>query len=342
MIAISKYNKQHPLRVFEAFAGYGSQSLAFKYIQENHPEFDFKVVGYSEIEPSAIQAYRLLHGWDIPNFGDVTRIDWNEVPDFDFISWSSPCQDFSNAGLRKGGEEGSGTRSSLIFQEKRMLAVKKPKYVMLENVKGLLSEKMRKYFFQYLRDLDSFGYTSFYKILNSKDYGIPQNRERIFVISILRTEDEPNPEYHFPSPIKLETTVEDMLEDNVSPEYFLSQQHLEKYLSKADINESIKKLYPEDSDTKNSLWMISFSYSQYRHVKCNELHLHGSLSERWSFNHQENLMCDKIIKLANLQIKGRIEQQTRVYSTKGISPTLNSAMGHGGNCIPLFLIVKEI
>lgn len=305
MIAISKYNKQHPLRVFEAFAGYGSQSLSFKYLKEKHPEFDFKVVGYSEIEPSAIQAYRLLHGWDIPNFGDVTRIDWNEVPDFDFISWSSPCQDFSNAGLRQGGEEGSGTRSSLIFQEKRMLAVKKPKYVMLENVKGLLSEKMRKYFFQYLRDLDSFGYTSFYKVLNSKDYGIPQNRERIFVISILRTEDEPNPEYHFPSPIKLETTVEDMLEDNVSPEYFLSQQHLEKYLSKADINESIKKLYPEDSDT-------------------------------------EKRMCDKIIKLANLQIKGRIEQQTRVYSTKGISPTLNSAMGHGGGCIPLFLIVKEI
>ena len=271
MIAISKYNKQHPLRVFEAFAGYGSQSLAFKYLQENHPEFDFKIVGYSEIEPSAIQAYRLLHGWDIPNFGDVTRIDWNEVPDFDFISWSSPCQDFSNAGLRKGGEEGSGTRSSLIFQEKRMLAVKKPKYVMLENVKGLLSEKMRKYFFQYLRDLDSFGYTSFYKVLNSKDYGIPQNRERIFVISILRTEDDPNPEYHFPSPIKLETTVEDMLEDNVSPEYFMSQQLLEKYLSKADINESIKKLYPEDGDTKNSLWMLSFSYSQYSHGKCNEL-----------------------------------------------------------------------
>ena len=108
-----------------------------------------------------------------------------------------------------------------------MLAVKKPKYVMLENVKGLLSKTMRKYFFQYIRDLDSFGYTSFYKVLNAKDYGIPQNRERIFVISILRTEDEPNPEYHFPSPIKLETTVEDILEDNVSSEYFLSQPLLE-------------------------------------------------------------------------------------------------------------------
>ena len=81
-------------------------------------------------------------------------------------------------------------------------------------------------------------------------------RERIFVISILRTEDEPNPEYHFPSPIKLESTVEDILEDNVSPEYFLSQPLLEKYLTKADINESIEKLYPEDSNTENCRWML--------------------------------------------------------------------------------------
>ncbi len=248
---MTKYNKQNPLRVFEAFAGYGSQSLALKYLQEQHPDFAFKVVGISEIEPSAIQAYRLLHGWDAPNFGNVALIDWNEVPDFDFISWSSPCQDFSMAGLRQGAEEGSGTRSSLIFQERRMLAAKHPKYVMLENVKGLLTQKMRPYFLKYLRDLESFGYDSFYKVLNAKDYGIPQNRERIFVISILRTEDEPNPAYHFPSPIKLQTTVEDILEDDVPPEYFLSKPLLEKYLTKTDINESIQKLYPEDFNTQD-------------------------------------------------------------------------------------------
>ena len=186
----SNYNKQHPLRVFEAFAGYGSQSLSFKYLKEKHPDFDFKVVGISEIEPSAIQAYRLLHGWEAPNFGDVTRIDWNQVPDFDFISWSSPCQDFSMAGLRKGAEEGSGTRSSLIFQERRMIEAKHPKYVMLENVKGLLTKKMLPFFLKYLKDLESFGYASFYKVLNAKDYGIPQNRERIFVFSILRTDED--------------------------------------------------------------------------------------------------------------------------------------------------------
>lgn len=156
------------------------------------------------------------------------------------------------AGLRKGAEEGSGTRSSLIFQERRMIEAKHPKYVMLENVKGLLTKKMLPFFLKYLKDLESFGYASFYKALNAKDYGIPQNRERIFVFSILRTDEDPSPEYHFPSPIPLTTKVEDILEDNVSQEYFMSQQLIEKYLSKTDINEAIKKLYPpEDSDTKN-------------------------------------------------------------------------------------------
>lgn len=122
---------------------------------------------------------------------------------------------------------------------------------MMENVKGLVSSKFLPFFNKWITELDTYGYNSFYKVLNAKDYGVPQNRERIFVISILRTEDEPNPEYHFPSPIKLETTVEDILEDNVSPEYFLSQPLLEKYLAKADINESIKRLYPEDSNTEN-------------------------------------------------------------------------------------------
>lgn len=248
---MNKYNRQNPLRVFEAFAGYGSQSLAFKYLKEKHPDFDFKVVGISEIEPSAIQAYRLLHGWDAPNLGNIALIDWEKVPDFDFITWSSPCQDFSMAGLRQGAEEGSGTRSSLIFQERRMLKVKHPKYVMLENVKGLITNKMLPYFHRYIKDLESFGYTSFYKVLNAKDYGIPQNRERIFVFSILRTDEDPSPQYQFPSPIPLTTKVEDILENNVSPEYFLSSDTLEKYLTKTDIDESIQKLYPEDFNTKN-------------------------------------------------------------------------------------------
>lgn len=240
-MATKRYNKQNPLRVFEAFAGYGSQSLAFKYLQDKHPDFAFKVVGFSEIEPTAMQAYWMLHGRDIPNYGDISRIDWSQVPDFDFISWSSPCQDFSMAGLRRGGEEGSGTRSSLIWEERRMIEAKHPKYIMLENVKGLLTEKMRPYFFRYLRDLESFGYVNFYKVLNASDYGIPQNRERIFVISILATEDDPNPSYNFPSPIPLEHDVEDVVEDEVPDKYYISQELLEKFLKQVDINEYIEE-----------------------------------------------------------------------------------------------------
>ena len=88
--------------------------------------------------------------------------------------------------------------------------------------------------------------------------------------------------------------------------------------------------------------MLCCYHLQFFNDQRNEYARYWSLSKGWSFNHQETIMCDKIIKLANLQTKGRIEQQTRVYSTKGISHALNSAMGHGGNCIPLFLIVKEI
>lgn len=246
------YDKNHPLRVCTLCSGYDSQCLALKYLKDSHPDFEFDLVAWSEIDKSAITAHNLLFPeYQERNLGDMSRIDWSKVPDFDFLTYSTPCQSVSTAGLRKGIAEGSGTRSSLLWYTRNAIIAKRPKYLMMENVKGLVSSKFLPFFYKWITELDTYGYNSFYKVLNAKDYGVPQNRERIFVISILRTEDEPNPEYHFPSPIKLETTVEDILEDNVSPEYFLSQPLLEKYLAKADINESIKRLYPEDSNTEN-------------------------------------------------------------------------------------------
>lgn len=242
------YNKNRPLRVFEAFSGYGSQSLAFKYLQDLHPDFAFEVVGISDIEESAVTAYHLIHGAHIRNYGDITKIDWSQVPDFDFISWSSPCTDFSMAGLRLGGEEGSGTRSSLIFQERRMLEAKHPKYVMLENVKGLLTKTMLPCFLKYLSDLESFGYKNFWKVLNAKDYGVPQNRERVFVISILRDEQDPEPQYTFPSPIPLSSTVEDVVEDEVDEKYYLKAEHVNKFISLVDMEEFVRQY--EESEGK--------------------------------------------------------------------------------------------
>lgn len=108
------------IRVFTAFSGYDSQCLALERLKQNFPDFDYELVGWSEIDKYAIQAHNALFPqWADRNYGDISKIDWNEVPDFDLFTYSSPCQDFSNAGLQRGGEEGSGTRSSLLWECRR-------------------------------------------------------------------------------------------------------------------------------------------------------------------------------------------------------------------------------
>ena len=211
------------IRVFEAFAGYGSQHLALKRLKRDYPSFDFEVVGISEIDKYAIQAYQALHG-EVTNFGDITKIDWDQVPDFDLFTYSSPCQDFSNAGLQRGGEEGSGTRSSLLWECRRAIVAKRPKYCLLENVKALVSKKFMPLFNKWQDELAEYGYANFWQVLNSKNYGVPQNRERVFLWSILRTEADPRPEYHFPRPFPLELRLKDVLEESVDEKYYLSDK----------------------------------------------------------------------------------------------------------------------
>lgn len=243
------YNKERPLRVVTLCSGYDSQCLALKYLKDRHQDFDFDLIGWSEIEPSAIIAHGLLFPeYRNRNLGDMSRIDWGKVPDFDLLTYSTPCQDVSLAGLRRGIKEGSGTRSSLLWYTRNAIIAKKPRFLMMENVKGLISEKTRPAFFAWLRELESYGYSNFYKVLNAKDYGVPQNRERIFVISILRTEDNPNPVYSFPSSIPLEKTVEDVVEEEVAAKYYISQGMVDKFIKQSDINGYIQQ-YEADSDT---------------------------------------------------------------------------------------------
>lgn len=217
------------IRVFEAFAGYGSQHLALKRLKRDFPNFDFEVVGISEIDKYAIQAYNALHP-DVKNYGDISQIDWSKVPDFDLFTYSSPCQDFSNAGLQRGGEEGSGTRSSLLWECRRAIVAKKPKYLLLENVAALVSAKFLPLFNKWQGELGSYGYTNFAQVLNAKDYGVPQNRERIFLFSILG-----NASYHFPQPFKLERRLKDVLESEVDEKYYLSDKMIECFENRTQI-----------------------------------------------------------------------------------------------------------
>lgn len=254
-----EYNKDNPLRVFESFGGYGSQSLAFKRLKEMFPEFDYKVVGYCDIDESAIAAYMALHkGEGITNYGDIAKIDWSKVPDFDFFFYSPPCTDISAAGLQQGLRKGSGTRSSLIWECERAIAAKKPKYLLMENVKSLTQQKFMADFQSWLDVLEVLGYVNYWLILDSSGYGVPQHRERVFCISILREDNAPIPNYEFPKPFPLERCLADVLEENVDEKYFLSDEMLvrfcEKSLDEAENGETMQFLPDGDEGLENFMF----------------------------------------------------------------------------------------
>lgn len=207
------------LRVFTAFSGYDSQCLALDRLG-----IDYELGGWSEIDKYAIQAHNALYPqWADRNYGDISKINWDEVPDFDLFTYSSPCQDFSKAGFQQGGEEGSGTRSSLIWECRKAILAKKPKYLLLENVVDLVSQKFIKLFNKWQMELESYGYSNYAQVLNANDYGVPQNRERIFSVSILGDE-----KYYFPQPIKLEKRMKDLLEENVDDKFFISDLSIDR------------------------------------------------------------------------------------------------------------------
>ena len=201
------------IRVFEAFSGYGSQSIALRNIG-----VDYEVVAISEIDKYAIKAYEAIHG-KANNLGDICKIDIKDIPEHDLFTYSFPCQDISIAGRQMSLEEGSGTRSSLLWECKKIIEYCKPKYLLMENVKNLISKKHKPYFDKWLDYLESLGYTNYWKVLNAKDYGVPQNRERVFVVSILG-EHKP---YEFPEGFELTKYTRDILEENVDERYYTSR-----------------------------------------------------------------------------------------------------------------------
>lgn len=217
------------LRVFTAFSGYDSQCMALDRIG-----IDYDLVGWSEIDKFAIRAHDAVYPqYADRNFGDIAEIDPDALPDFDLMTYSSPCQDFSIAGRQRGGEKGSGTRSSLLWYCEEIIRVKRPRFLVMENVKNLVSEKFRPLFLEWERTLSGMGYTNFTEVLNAKDYGVPQNRERVFCVSVL------DGWYEFPHREVLRKCLRDVLEEEVAEKYFLSEKllagfmrHNEKHLAK--------------------------------------------------------------------------------------------------------------
>lgn len=215
------------LKILELFGGIGACTCALKRMG-----VPIEIVDYVEIDKYAVASYNAING---TNFAPQDVKKWDKDVQVDFILHGSPCQDFSLAGLQKGGDKDSGTRSSLMYETLRIVKKLKPKYVIWENVANLLSQKHFHNFANYLNAMASFGYANAYKLLNAKDYGIPQNRERVFTVSVLNghTVDLLGEEllFEFPQPIPLKLRLKDMLEDNVDEKYYLSEKGINYILN---------------------------------------------------------------------------------------------------------------
>lgn len=220
------------------FSGYDSQLMAADVLKDWHPDFRWTCAGWSEIDKSAC----LMHNIVFPQYagkalGDITKIDWHKVKEslggreVDLFTYSSPCQDLSNAGKQMGMKEGSGTRSSLLWHVADAVEVLRPKFLLQENVAALVNKNFLPDFQAWLDKLERLGYVSRWQRLNAKDYGVPQNRDRVFCLS-MRSDVAFG--FQFPEPIALDKRLEDVLLDEVEERYFLNDDSVNKFLETND------------------------------------------------------------------------------------------------------------
>lgn len=215
---------QDCVTVIELFAGIGAFSKALTNLGVKH-----KILDAVEIDKYAVQSFNAIHG---TNFEPQDITKWDKAFDepVDFIMHGSPCQDFSVAGRQAGGDKGSGTRSSLMYETLRIVEKLKPKCVIWENVKNLLSPKHRHNFDAYLQAMADLGYHSNYQVLNARDFGVPQNRERVFTVSIRKDLEDEFMSFGFPEKKPLTVKLKDLLEDGVDEKYYVSDRMLDYFM----------------------------------------------------------------------------------------------------------------
>lgn len=209
------------MKVLSLFSGIGAFEKALDNLQ-----IPYELAGFSEIDKYAVKSYCAIHG--VPesmNLRDITKIDEKELTkDIDLITYGFPCQDISLSGKQKGlfNEDGTQTRSGLFFEALRIIEATKPRVAIAENVKNLTSKRFKEQFEIVLNSLEEVGYNNYWKVLNAKDYGIPQNRERVFIVSIRKDIDSGT--FKFPEGFPLELRLKDMLEDEVDEKYYMSEK----------------------------------------------------------------------------------------------------------------------
>lgn len=303
------------MKVLSLFSGIGAFEKAL-----TNMGVKYELVNYCEIDKYASKSYSAIH--NVPeskNLGDITKVDTSKLPNnIDLLTYGFPCQDISLAGHQRGFEhEGERTRSGLFFEALRLIEDLQPKFAICENVKNLTSKKFEKEFSIVLNSLEEAGYKNYWKVLNAKDYGIPQNRERVFIISVREDIDKG---YDFPEPFDLELRLKDMLDDVVDEKYYLSEKLIAGF-SKHNDNHNAKGT--------GFIWKPKTGDEVANCLRAN-----GSLAPT------DNTLIvneSKVMKIGNLSEKNT--QSRSVYNPNGVSPTLCAGMDHG-NTMP-HITIKE-
>ena len=299
------------MKILELFGGIGACTQALKRLG-----IPFEVADYVEIDKYAVKSYNAING---TNFEPQDITKWDKDIDVDLIMHGSPCQDFSIAGKQAGGDEDSGTRSSLMYETIRIVESLHPKYVVWENVKNLLSKKHRHNFDAYLEELNQLGYNNYYQVLNAKDYGIPQNRERVYTISIRKDID--NGTFTFPEKEELKLRLKDMLEDEVDEKYYLETDKIDKIAHWKGFQKPFEKVQGNNSICPT----LTARGAGEEH---NGMITYSDLLENTT-NMQEKCLTIKSGAYArNFGSRGKIQY-------KDYSDTLVASMGTGGGNVPL-------
>lgn len=264
---------EQPLKVVTLCSGYDSQCIAFDMLRERYPDFAYELVAWAEFDPEskralaeqpAVVAHNLLFPqWKDLNRGDMTKCDWSDLSDagIDFLTYSTPCQSISQAGKREGIKKGSDTRSAVLWYTEKAVEQMRPKILLQENVSALINSVNMPDFKEWCALLQKHGYVNFLApsfpypwgkekrekktkpgILNSKHYGVAQNRERVYMLSI-RQDILGDTQYEFPRPFELTTCIADILEEEVSEKFFLKPDSVIKFLSKNETDAAAKIYY---------------------------------------------------------------------------------------------------
>ena len=240
------------IKYLSLFSGIGAFESALTNLGVN-----YEIVNYCEIDKYASKSYSAIHGVpETKNLWDITKVNVFNLPkpgEIDLVTYGFPCQDISIAGKQKGlfNADGSLTRSGLFFDALKVIEYCKPKVAIAENVKNLTSKKFATQFETVLKSLEDAGYNNYWKVLNAKDYGIPQNRERVFIVSIRKDVD--NELFEFPKPYKLEKRLKDFLEPYVDEKYYLSDAQITRMKTTSYVSGKINRRAFNENDIIGTL-----------------------------------------------------------------------------------------